>query len=116
MMDQEAYKFLMVSLRKGFVTEDQASEACRIFDSAEKAKPVSFVMMDLGYITAEQMDEVVQEIVGALFEDEVPSEGPEVDEAELDAIIEEGGQRLRRGDRPLRRDRARRDRREDPGR
>ena len=88
MMDQEAYKFLMVSLRKGIVTEDQASEACRIVDSARKTKPLSFVMMDLGYISAEEMDQVVREMIGPGFEDEEPIDGPTIDEAELDAIID----------------------------
>ncbi|MDP7034210.1 MAG: tetratricopeptide repeat protein [Planctomycetota bacterium] len=93
MLDDQAFRFLMVALQKGFVTESQASEACRISDEEEGSKPVSFVLMDLGYITPEGFDEVISEIMGPVSESEpeIPTQ-PDVDEEELTRIIEDGEQ------------------------
>jgi rRNA maturation endonuclease Nob1 len=59
-------RFGYFSIKKGFVTEDQFIEAIRVQISNEQkgdeSNSIGQIMKEMGYLTEEQIDEVINEI------------------------------------------------------
>ena len=60
-------RFGYFSIKKGFVTEDQFIEAMRVQITNElkgdKAPPIGEIMKEMGFITEEQINEVMEDIM-----------------------------------------------------